>query len=60
MKHMAKQTLPRKQISLRIPSEIHKGVVALAEREHRSIHAQIIYALERHLEDETEPEEIAA
>ena len=38
MKHQAKSDLPRKQISLRIPGEIHEGVVALAEREHRSIH----------------------
>lgn len=62
MKNRTKPPLPRKQISLRLPAEIHAGMADLAERQHRSIHAQIIWALERHLEadDTAEPVELAA
>ena len=52
MKNQTKPALPRKQISLRIPPEIHEGVASIADKQHRSIHAQILYVLEQHIDKE--------
>ena len=35
-----------KQLYLRLPDELHEQLVKLAERERRSLNAQIIYLLE--------------
>ncbi len=32
---------------LRLPRDLHEAVQAIAEREHRSLNAQIVYILER-------------
>ncbi len=41
---------PVKLFSLRLPDEMHETLKALAEREGRSIHAQILYLLRKALE----------
>lgn len=35
------------KFALRLPLELHGKLKAMAEREHRSLHGQIIYLLER-------------
>ena len=48
------------RMTLRLPSDLHRHLVALAARERRSLHAQIVYLLERALEDtEVEGKEAA-
>ncbi len=47
------------RMTLRLPSDLHRHLVALAARERRSLHAQIVYLLERVVED-TEVEGKAA
>ena len=42
--------------SLRLAEELYQKLKALADREHRSINAQIIYILEKYL-DQLEKEE---
>ena len=37
--------------SLRLDEELHRRLKDLAEKEHRSIHAQIIYMLEKSLDE---------
>lgn len=39
-----------KLFSLRLPDEMHEALKALAEREGRSLHAQILYMLRKALE----------
>jgi hypothetical protein len=39
-----------KQLYLRIPDELHEQLVKLAERERRSLNAQIIYLLEQDIQ----------
>ncbi|MBZ9642526.1 Arc family DNA-binding protein [Streptomyces sp. PSKA30] len=41
-----------KQITLRLPDELHTWLKALAEREHRSLHAQVLHMLQGAKEDE--------
>ncbi|MFE4665413.1 Arc family DNA-binding protein [Streptomyces sp. NPDC056716] len=40
-----------KQITLRLPDDEHARLKALAEREHRSLHAQILHMLNRSRDD---------
>jgi len=35
-----------KQITLRLPDELHAKLKDLAEREHRSLHAQVLHILQ--------------
>jgi hypothetical protein len=39
-----------KQVALRLPDEMHAELVAWANREERSLHAQILYVLRQALE----------
>ena len=39
-----------KQLTLRLPNELHQALKELADKEQRSLHAQIIYILEKYLE----------
>jgi predicted transcriptional regulator len=39
-----------KMLSLRLPDDLHQDLKELAEKEHRSLHAQIIYILEKYIE----------
>jgi predicted HicB family RNase H-like nuclease len=39
-----------KRFDLRLPDELHERVVALAQRERRSVHAQILRLIEEGLE----------
>lgn len=34
-----------KQVSLRLPDDLHAAIKASAEREHRSLHGQIVHIL---------------
>jgi hypothetical protein len=36
-----------KQLYLRLPDELHEALVKLAEKERRSLNAQVIYLLEQ-------------
>ncbi|MEU8278048.1 Arc family DNA-binding protein [Microbispora bryophytorum] len=38
-----------KQITLRLPDEFHAQLKDLAEREHRSLHAQVLHLVEKGL-----------
>jgi hypothetical protein len=38
-----------KQISLRLPDDLHAALKAAAAREHRSLHGQIVHALNQSL-----------
>ena len=38
-----------KQITLRLPDELHAQLKAIAEQEHRSMHAQVLTYVERGL-----------
>ena len=38
-----------KRLTLRLPDDLHAKVKKLAEKEHRSLHAQILYILEQYL-----------
>ena len=42
------------RFTLRIPHDLHDALRAIAEREERSLHAQIIYVLRRYAEDQGE------
>ena len=44
-----------KQLYLRIPDELHEQLVKLAERERRSLNAQIIYLLEQDIQRLLQP-----
>jgi hypothetical protein len=37
-----------KQISLRLPDDVHAALKELAQREQRSLHGQIVHILRRH------------
>jgi len=37
------------RFSLRLPDELHEAIKKLAEKEHRSIHAQIIHILTQYV-----------
>ena len=39
-----------KQLTLRLPDELHQNLKELAEREHRSLHAQIIHIIYKYLD----------
>lgn len=39
------------RLLLRLPPDLHAALVALAEREGRSLNAQIVYLLKKALED---------
>ena len=38
-----------KRLSLILPDELHEALKKLAQSEHRSLHAQIIFILEKYL-----------
>lgn len=42
-----------KQVSLRLPGELHEQLKLAAESDRRSLHAEILRRLERTLEQET-------
>ena len=48
------------RFTLRIPRDLHDALRAIAEREERSLHAQIIYVLRRYAEDQGEQTSKAA
>jgi len=37
-----------KQISLRLPDDLHAALKKLAQREHRSLHGQVVHILRKH------------
>ena len=41
-----------KQISLRLPEELHEQLKRAAERNHRSLHAEILWRLEQDQEED--------
>ena len=41
-----------KQITLRLPDELHERLKAAAEHDHRSLHAQVLVYAERGLDEE--------
>jgi predicted transcriptional regulator len=41
--------------TIRIPDDLHKRLKDAAERNHRSVHAQILVYIERGLEEEQAP-----
>ena len=43
-----------KQITLRLPDELHEQVKVLAERDHRSLHAQMLVYAERGVKQDKE------
>ena len=43
-----------KQITLRLPDELHEQVKALAERDYRSLHAQMLVYAERGVKQDQE------
>ena len=45
---------------LRLSPALHDELRQLAAREHRSLHAQVLYMLERALQDERGPKKAAA
>lgn len=49
---MNKESLPTKYVSLRLPEDMHAALTALAQRDRRSLHAEIVYILERFLDAE--------
>jgi hypothetical protein len=44
-----------KQLYLRLPDELHEYLVKLAERERRSLNAQIVYLLEQATQQPDKP-----
>jgi plasmid stability protein len=40
-----------KQLTLRLPDDLHATLKALAASEHRSLHAEILHILSRHAGD---------
>ena len=48
------------RFTLRLPQPLHDALRAIAEREERSLHSQIIYILRRYAEDQGELEGKAA
>ncbi len=53
---MTEQDTDRKRFSLRVSPALHAQLVALAEDEHRSLNEQIVWMLERQLEQTKRPE----
>ncbi len=47
---MAEQDTTKKKFTLRLAANLHDKLAALAEREHRSLNEQILWMLERQLE----------
>lgn len=45
-----------KQITLRLSDELHERLKAAAERDHRSLHAQMLVYAERGLEQDQTPD----
>lgn len=45
---MSKREYP---VSVRLPSELHERIKGLAERQHRSVHGEIIHLLEQAADD---------
>lgn len=45
--------------NLRLPTLLHKKLVMKAEREHRSINGQIVYAIQQAVTDITDEEALA-
>ena len=41
------------RLLLRLPADLHAALVAMAEREERSLHGQIIYLLRKAVEEAT-------
>ena len=41
-------------VSLRVPEDLHRQLAEWAEREHRSLHAQVLHTLAESLERENE------
>jgi predicted transcriptional regulator len=41
-----------KRLDLRLPDELHARLVELAEREHRTLNAQLVHGLTDHVERE--------
>ncbi len=42
------------RLLLRLPKELHEAIQAVAEREHRSLNAQIVHILERFIAEDRE------
>jgi len=47
-----------KAFTLRLPLELYEGIAALAERERRSLHNQVLYLLDQALEAIEDAEDI--
>lgn len=45
-----------KQISLRLPDDLHERLKVTAERDRRSLHAEILFGLEAWLEQSEKPQ----
>ena len=44
-----------KQLTLRLPDDVHARLKARAEREHRSMHAELLHLIDQALSNEAPP-----